>query len=121
VTQPHGVGLGRRHPASGSSQGRTAVAQGRNPTGEAKKPPADVPWQVIYARVMMRDAIGPTPQAEARLSRSELFHELARIHRRSSLRPGPEAGEMKAHGNGAREPRSPKVPPWVVRKIPIGV
>jgi hypothetical protein len=70
---------------------------------------------------MMRDAVKPTPPAEGRLSRSELFNELARMHKRSSPRPGLKAGETKAsQGYGALEMRSPKVPARVARKIPIG-
>lgn len=60
---------------------------------------------------MMRDPIRPTRRPEARLSRSELFDELARIHKCSWLRPGPAAGEKVAsHRNGAPEARPPAAP-----------
>jgi hypothetical protein len=70
---------------------------------------------------MMRDAVKPTPPAEGRLSRAELFNELARMHKRSSLRPGLTAGEIKpSQGHWALELRSPKIPARIAGKIPIG-
>lgn len=51
---------------------------------------------------MLTDAIERTGMAEGRLTRSELFHELAKMHRRSLPRPGPAAQDREAfQRNGA--------------------
>lgn len=59
---------------------------------------------------MLMDGIERTAMAETRLTRSELFHELARMHKQHSRQPGLNAVDKKAIHRNEPVVRWPNVP-----------